>query len=85
MCGGRPIWPPPAADDLRCHWWAEGRSSWSPSARSRRDSEARPHREPLADSERGCPVCKGTLEEMGELTEDAEEVTVGVHTRRAPS
>jgi len=30
-------------------------------------------------------VCKGTLEEMGELTEDAEEVTVGVHTRRAPS
>ena len=30
----------------------------------------------LTDSERGCPVCKGTLEEMGELTEDAEEVTV---------
>ncbi len=30
----------------------------------------------LADSERGCPVCKGMLEEMGELTEDAEEVTV---------
>jgi transposase len=30
----------------------------------------------LADDERECPVCQGMLEEMGELTEDAEEITV---------
>lgn len=30
----------------------------------------------LADDERTCPVCQGTLEEMGEVTEDADEVTV---------
>ena len=30
----------------------------------------------LAEDQRTCPACKGTLEEMGEVTEDAEEVTV---------
>ena len=30
----------------------------------------------LADDQRTCPACNGTLEEMGEVTEDAEEVTV---------
>ena len=30
----------------------------------------------LAADERECPACQGTLEEMGEQTEDAEEITV---------
>jgi hypothetical protein len=30
----------------------------------------------LADNERECPACKGMLEEMGEHTEDTEEITV---------
>lgn len=30
----------------------------------------------LADDQRTCPVCNGTLEEMGEVTADADEITV---------
>ena len=30
----------------------------------------------LPDDARTCPACDGTLEEMGEVTEDAEEITV---------
>ena len=30
----------------------------------------------LGDDARTCPACNGTLEEMGEVTEDAEEITV---------
>ena len=45
-----------------------------PTAQTRLPKREVHHR--LADDERECPACKGTLEEMGELTEDADEITV---------
>lgn len=38
--------------------------------------EAREEHHRLPDDQRTCPACSGTLEEMGEVTEDAEEITV---------
>ena len=63
----------PSPDPPEAEAGKKSKRGHGPTAQTKLPTREVHHR--LGDNERECPACKGTLEEMGEHTEDTEEIT----------